>query len=88
MIKSIKELKEFIIWAKKQGIKDIKIGDNAFSISDYELAKNVVNEATYGVSHTPEANKEPSNRIEHIKNQAELDAEKREEEELKFWSST
>jgi hypothetical protein len=34
MIKSIDELKEFILWSKSQKVKSIKVGDIVIEISD------------------------------------------------------
>lgn len=37
MIKTINELKEFILWAKEQKVSSVKIGDVAFEISNLAL---------------------------------------------------
>lgn len=87
MIKTIKEFKEFIVWAKKEGLREVKIGEFEFFVSDYEIAKNVVNEATYESSPDSQASIKPPSRADHLKKLSEENEAKKEEEELKFWSS-
>lgn len=43
MIKSIEELKQFILWAKEQEIKSLKVGEVEIHISDIYFANRLMN---------------------------------------------
>lgn len=74
MFKTIKELQDFILWAKAEKLKRLKVGDVEIEISDYALVADLLP----SISQTP--NSEPQSA-------AELARMKKEEEDLLNWSA-
>ena len=80
--KNLDEIKDFILWAKDQGIKDIAVGELKCTISDIELVRLHTNK--YESQDTSQANYESQNpRVENMKNQTQ----ENEERDLLFWST-
>ena len=79
MVKSIDELKEFIQWAKKEGLQQAKIGECEFIFSAFELSK------TISESFSTEEEQETNTRVQHIKDST--DQAKEEDEADLFWSA-
>jgi hypothetical protein len=50
MFKSTDELKAFILWAKKEQLKQVKIGDIEFIVSDAALTTSVIDAITKDLS--------------------------------------
>jgi hypothetical protein len=80
MFKNTDELKEFIIWAKEQGLKSVKTDNISFEVSDYELVKKFTSQTTV----LSEIEKPAESRVDVIRQEAK---QKDEDEELLFWSS-
>lgn len=50
MLKTVAELKELILWAKAEGIKSLKVGDIEMQVSDYEFAKQIMEQEAVQVA--------------------------------------
>ena len=74
MITTIKELKEFILWAKEQKISSVKIGDIAFEVSNLALIEATDIPAYVEQPSTTGLNEQDLN-------------EQKEDEDLLMWST-
>ncbi len=54
MLKNLKEVKEFIVWAKSQNISKAKIGDVEFEISPLHYAQEQIDQEMKNVSSEEE----------------------------------
>lgn len=82
MVTKLSELKDFILWAKKQGLKSVKIKDLSFEIHDITIASES------DILHTPD--QEPvSSSVKYDSktwaDKSDLDSDK--DDELDFWSA-
>lgn len=73
MFKSPSELQEFIVWAKEQKIKRVKVDNIEFEISDLALIEGI----EPLVSQTPTS----------ASSAPEQEAAKKEEDDLLYWST-
>ena len=83
MLKTTDELKEFILWAKEQGLKEAKIGEHTFSFSEYELAKKLMQEQT-GTTYEPESSESTNVRAQNLREDLDNFSE---DDEIRYWSS-
>jgi len=75
MFKTVQELQDFILWAKAEKVKRLKIGDVEVEISDYALVEDLMTIQSQTKSSTePQKNTDPN------KNQTE-------EDDLLMWSA-
>ncbi|MEZ0208572.1 MAG: hypothetical protein ACAH17_00140 [Candidatus Paceibacterota bacterium] len=80
MIKDLSELQNFILWAKSQKLKSVRVGECQFEFSDQALNSDLPDvtepEAKKDLSVPPSSPKLPGG-----------NAQLSEEEELLFWST-
>ena len=82
MLKNVKELKEFIKWAKANKIKNFKHGDISFELSDLAFV-----ETTDYSEITDFEKKQLIDTDETDLTEQELEERRKEDEELLFWSA-
>lgn len=83
MLKNTEELKEFILWAKEQGLKEVKVGEHVFSFSEYELAKKLMQESE--TTYSPEQSEQSTNvRAQNLREDLDNFSE---DDEIRYWSS-
>ncbi len=59
MFKTTKELKEFIVWAKSQGIQQVSVGKVVVVFSPYALAESAI-DGLGNAEKTPDEHKDTS----------------------------
>lgn len=74
MFKNVEELRDFILWAKSEKLKRIKVGEVEVEISDYALAEDLLPSTSQTLSAEPQSAEE-------------LKRIKKEEEDLLMWSA-
>lgn len=85
--KDLEELKNFIIWAKEQGLKEVEVGEVKVVVSDLEIHRVV---AAQYESQNPQAqaNEEPiSQEAQELEEKLQTQAEIDEERKILFHSS-
>jgi hypothetical protein len=75
MFKNVQELQDFILWAKTEKVKRLKVGDVEVEISDYALVQDLYQTPLSQPSTTEPQKVDEINRI------------KKEEEDLLLWSA-
>lgn len=80
MFKNVKDLKEFILWAKKQKIKSFQADEIQFELSEIAFAEDLY-------SSTSSKQKEVTDFEQKTWVDSEESSDPKEEEDLLFWSA-
>lgn len=83
MIKTVEELKELILFCKKEKVSEVSIGDLAFRLSDIGLVENIQSVSEMEKELNNLSSKTITDDLDDIST-ADKD---REEEEALFWST-
>lgn len=81
MLENISELKELILWAKKQKVKSLKLGTTEFELSDIALIEDLPDIGSEQVKASDLSVPPSSPRL------PDGNAQPTDEEELLFWSA-
>jgi len=86
MIKDLKELKEFIIWAKKNKVKNVELPEVKFELSELSFIDSM-NSIDANPSDEPEVDLQTLTDEAKFEIEQLTEEQKTEDEEALYWSS-